>query len=367
VPSCTVHGAPATAAADGLPHARIVSGSDPLYDEDSLLRLRSLSSARIVPFPPMTEIDVRAFDQYEAAGWELVAAVYERVWSPSWRYRCGGDRARSASNRSGRCAAMVEIARRRHPATTFVEASVTELPFADESFDAAVGNIVIQHVGEPERATRELARVLARGGRVALSTWDAPERSPFFPALLGAIADAQVPPPSDIPAGPSFFQFADEATFQSLLRSAGFVRVSVDTISVEFPLDSADDLISALADGTVRTGALLRAADAAQRSAIRNSLDARLEEWRRGDRYVVPAPVKIAREKARLSVRQARRRLGRRGDPVDAPRKGATPQRGPLFGRSYDTSCTAARPVMTWPTRPTWPSRTESPVSTSTR
>jgi hypothetical protein len=49
-----------------------------------------------------------------------------------------------------------------------------------------------------------------------------------------------------------------------------------------------------LADGTVRTGALLRAADAAQRSAIRNSLDARLEEWRRGDRYVVPAPVKIA-------------------------------------------------------------------------
>jgi hypothetical protein len=144
---------------------------------------------------------------------------------------------------------MVEIARRRHPGTTLVVASVTELPFAGESFDAAVGNIVIQHVGEPERAARELAR----GGRVALSTWDAPERSPFFAALLGAIADAQVPPPSDIPAGPSFFQFADESTFQSLLRSAGFVQVSVDTISVEFPLDSADDLISALADGTVRT------------------------------------------------------------------------------------------------------------------
>jgi SAM-dependent methyltransferase len=110
---------------------------------------------------------------------------------------------------------MVEIATRRHPATTFVEASVTELPFADEAFDAAVGNIVSQHVGEPERAARELARVLGRRGGVALSTWDAPERSPFFAALLGAIADAQVPPPSEIPPGPSFFQFADEAAFQS--------------------------------------------------------------------------------------------------------------------------------------------------------
>jgi hypothetical protein len=113
---------------------------------------------------------------------------------------------------------------------------------------------------------------------VALSAWDAPERSPFFATLLGALADAQVPAPSGVPTGPSFFQFADEAAFQSLLRSAGFVQVSVDTISVEFPLDCADDLITALADGTVRTGALLRAADDAHRRAIGESLDARLEE-----------------------------------------------------------------------------------------
>ena len=122
----------------------------------------------------------------------------------------------------------------------------------------------------------------------------APERSPFFAALLGAIADAQVPPPSDVPPGPSFFQFADDGAFQSLLRSAGFVQVSVGTISVEFPLDSTYELIVALADGTVRTGAFLRAADEAQRRAIGESLDARLEEWRRGDRYLVPAPVTIA-------------------------------------------------------------------------
>lgn len=269
----------------------------------------------------MTDIDVRAFDRYEAAGWDLVAALYERVWSPITTQAVdplldaagveaglrvvdvgsgAGDAAARATQRGAQATgvdvagAMVEIATRRYPATTFVEASATELPFANESFDAAVGNIVIQHVGEPERAARELARVLVRGGRVALSTWDAPERSPFFAALLGAIADAQVPPPGEIPPGPSFFQFADEAAFQSLLRNAGFVQASLTTISVEFPLDSADELITALADGTVRTGALIRAADEAQLHAMRESLDARLEEWRRGHRYLVPAPVKVA-------------------------------------------------------------------------
>jgi hypothetical protein len=60
---------------------------------------------------------------------------------------------------------------------------------------------------------------------------------------------------------PSFFRYANDDTFRTLLRTAGFVQVPVGTITVEFPLDSADDLITALADGTVRTGALLRAAD----------------------------------------------------------------------------------------------------------
>jgi SAM-dependent methyltransferase len=269
----------------------------------------------------VTKIDVRAFDQYEAAGWELVAALYERVWSPTTSQAVdslldaagveaglrvldvgtgAGDAAGSASARGAHAtgvdvaAAMVEIAAQRHPAASFVEAFVTELPFADESFDAAVGHIVIQHVGAPERAAGEIARVLVPGGRIALSTWDAPERSPFFAALLGAIADAQVPPPSEVPPGPSFFQYANDDAFLSLLRTAGFDQVSIDIVTIEFRLDSADDLITALAGGTVRTGALLRAADDAQRQVVRKSLDARLDRWRGGDGYRVPAPVKIA-------------------------------------------------------------------------
>src|SRR5262245_53497172 len=160
----------------------------------------------------MTEIDVHAFDDYEAAGWEVVAGRYEQLWSAitsqaidalldAARVATGtrvldvgtgaGDAAATAAARGATAtgvdvaSAMVEIAGRRHPGLTFVQASVTRLPFADESFDASVGNIVIQHVGEPQRAAQELERVLVPGGRLALSTWDVPERSPFFAALLG--------------------------------------------------------------------------------------------------------------------------------------------------------------------------------------
>jgi len=269
----------------------------------------------------VAEIDARAFDEYEAAGWERVADHYERSWSPFTSQAIGplldaahvdsgmsvldvgtgaGDAAAQAAARGAKAtgvdiaAGMVEVATRLHPEATFVQASVTELPFVDESFDAAFGNIVILHVGEPDRATRELARVLVPGGKLALSTWDAAEQSPFFSALLGAVADAEIPAQSEIPPGPSFFRFADEAAFRSLFEGAGFDDVDVDTFTVEFPVQSPSELIDALADGTVRTGALLRSADDHQRRRIEESLAARLAPWRRDDRYAVPAPVKIA-------------------------------------------------------------------------
>jgi SAM-dependent methyltransferase len=269
----------------------------------------------------VSEYDAAAFDAYESAGWEAIAAEYDERWSDltvqavdplldaagirhGLRVLDVGTGSGHAADRAAArgadatgvdvAAAMVEIAARRHPAATFVQASATKLPFADGAFDAVVGNIVIQHIGEPGRAVSEMARVLVTGGRVALSTWDAPERSPFFAALLGAVGDAEIPPPTEVPPGPSFFQFADPSAFVSLLEDAGFSDVALGTAEVSFPLRSSDELVSALTEGTVRTGALVRAADDAQLRRVRESLAARLQPWSRGDVYVVPASVTIA-------------------------------------------------------------------------
>jgi SAM-dependent methyltransferase len=66
----------------------------------------------------------------------------------------------------------VELARERVPEAELAIASVTDVPFEDEMFDAAVLNDVLQHVPEDdvELSLRELRRVLRPGSPLAVRT-----------------------------------------------------------------------------------------------------------------------------------------------------------------------------------------------------
>jgi SAM-dependent methyltransferase len=66
-------------------------------------------------------------------------------------------------------AATVEHVRQRHGVDAR-QADVRELPFEDDAFDLVVSFETIEHVPEPERALDELARVLAPGGLLLIST-----------------------------------------------------------------------------------------------------------------------------------------------------------------------------------------------------
>ncbi len=58
---------------------------------------------------------------------------------------------------------------RAEPTTEIKEASVTELPFPDASFDAVVSADVLYHVADDAAALREFARVLRPGGVVVIN------------------------------------------------------------------------------------------------------------------------------------------------------------------------------------------------------
>jgi SAM-dependent methyltransferase len=51
-----------------------------------------------------------------------------------------------------------------------VTGSLYAMPFEDRSFDLITCNMVMEHLGEPERAFTEIARVLAPGGVVVINT-----------------------------------------------------------------------------------------------------------------------------------------------------------------------------------------------------
>jgi ubiquinone/menaquinone biosynthesis C-methylase UbiE len=71
--------------------------------------------------------------------------------------------------------AMLALAQRRcasQPTVSFGMADVTQLPYADGSFDMALASQVYEYVDDVDHALRELARVIKPGGRAVLVDTD---------------------------------------------------------------------------------------------------------------------------------------------------------------------------------------------------
>jgi len=75
----------------------------------------------------------------------------------------------------------VAFGRSRHSRVEFVEGHAERIPFPEGSFDRATAMLSFHHMGDPDRALREVNRVLAPSGRFLLQE--------FYPhAAPGALA-----------------------------------------------------------------------------------------------------------------------------------------------------------------------------------
>jgi ubiquinone/menaquinone biosynthesis C-methylase UbiE len=88
---------------------------------------------------------------------------------------CGvGDYAKEIAQRTKTVTGVdlnVDGARRRYPDVDFLAAdSNKQLPFADASTDVVVSINTIEHLRDPDKFLREIARILKPQGRVALTT-----------------------------------------------------------------------------------------------------------------------------------------------------------------------------------------------------
>jgi ubiquinone/menaquinone biosynthesis C-methylase UbiE len=190
--------------------------------------------------------------------------------------------------------AMVTIAGRLHPQLDFRVGNAEALPFPDSSFDAVVGNFAMLHLARPEAAAAEFFRVLAPGGRLALTVWDVPERTRLFGVFLDAVAEAGAEPPEEIPVGPPFFRFSNQQEFARLLRDQRLEGIHVETITFSQTVSSPDELWRGLLAGTVRTSALIqRQTDEMQRQ-VHAAFDRGVQPYRLGDRLELPVSVKLA-------------------------------------------------------------------------
>ena len=197
--------------------------------------------------------------------------------------------------------AMVSAARERYPQIEFRHGDAEALAFPDGSFDAVVGNFVLHHLGHPEQAAGEFARVLAPGGRLALTAWDLPTRARFLGVLLDAVAEAGASPPSDIPAGPPFFRFSEDEELVRLLSGPGLGDVETTRISFTHVASSGDELWNGLLAGTVRTAPIVLGQTDEVQLRIRAAFERLVKPYEAGGHLELPVSVNLASARRRES------------------------------------------------------------------
>ena len=266
-------------------------------------------------------VDLDAFDAFEAAGWDAKAGAYERFFEaitqrvvaqlltaasvgagarvldvgtgPGW---VAGQAAERGALVVGIDVAEAMIARARtaYPGLEFRRADAHELPFANATFDAVVGNLAVMHLSRPERAMAEFARVLRPSGRLALTAWAHPSQHRLAGVFLDAVAEARALPPADLPRGPDFFRFSDDEAFVGALRRQGLASVDVMDITFVQRFASADELWDGMIDATVRVSALLTRQPREARQRIRLAFDRLAEGYRSGAGLEMPVAIKLA-------------------------------------------------------------------------
>jgi SAM-dependent methyltransferase len=267
-----------------------------------------------------TAIDPDAFNQFEAQGWDEKAAPYLDFWSPITGKAfaplldaadvgqgmrildvgCGPGELSVAATARGAvptgidvAPTMVDLARGRHPGIEFQVASAEELPFDDGSFDAVVANFVLLHLGRPEAAIAEWARVMATRRRLALTIWDATSVNRLHGLILDAVDSVDDLVPIDIPEGPPAFRTDDELA--DLLALAGLGDIRVEHRVFAIPFANAGELWTGILRSGVRFPPLVNAQPPEVQGAIRAAFDRSAAAYERPDGSIeVPAAIQIA-------------------------------------------------------------------------
>ncbi len=96
-----------------------------------------------------------------------------------------------------------------------------QLAFADASFDVGASLFGLQLFADRAAGLRELRRVIAVGGTVAIGAWAGPERVELLTPLLRALS-ATVPGAPVTGQAPLIYSMADPQQFRAELAAAGF-------------------------------------------------------------------------------------------------------------------------------------------------
>jgi SAM-dependent methyltransferase len=149
----------------------------------------------------------------------------------------------------------------------------------------------------PDRdaALREMRRVLADGGRVAISVWQALNRHPVYEALLEATARRLG---ATIATVDLSFSLGDADELRTLLGEAGFQGIKIFPRSLDIHLPSPERFVQLTVLGAATSIPAFAQLDAAARlalvEAVTDETQAVTQRYRDGDKLSFPMFTHIA-------------------------------------------------------------------------
>ena len=167
---------------------------------------------------------------------------------------------------------LVAACAERVPGADVRRADAEDLPWPDETFDAAVAQLVINFMRDAHAGASEMRRVVRHGGAVAACTWDYGEGMQMLRLFWDAAREVD-------PAAPDegqVMRFRTAEELEELWRAAGLDDVETGSIVVETTYAVFEDFWEPLTLGVGPAGAFCKSLEPDKRTALRDRLFARL-------------------------------------------------------------------------------------------
>ena len=167
---------------------------------------------------------------------------------------------------------FVAALERRLPDVDVRAAAAEELPWPDESFDAALAQLVLTFMNDAPRGIAEMRRVVRPGGVVAACMWDRHGMD-----MLAAVHRTQrVVADTGTTEARTVYRSREE--IEGLFAGADFADVETELLKVECEYTGFDELWATMANGVGLAGVWVKALDAQKLAAAREELHRQVGE-----------------------------------------------------------------------------------------
>lgn len=142
---------------------------------------------------------------------------------------------------------MLAVAESRAPSIDWRQGQAEALPWEDASFDVVLCQFGLNFFADPQKALREMWRVLAPGGRLAVAVFDGLERNPAYAAMVEVLRRRIGPAPAEVLGLP--FSLGEPGALSGLFESAGIPGARFAHAELEARFPSVADMVLADVEG----------------------------------------------------------------------------------------------------------------------